>query len=52
MGFPGGAGGKESACQCREHRFDPQFGKIPHAERNKDSAKLCLTLATYGPMDL
>ena len=21
--------GKESACQCRRHRFDPQFRKIP-----------------------
>ena len=24
-------GGKESACQCRRHGFDPQSGKIPHA---------------------
>ena len=24
--------GKESACQCRTHRFDPWSGKIPHAE--------------------
>ena len=24
-----GAGGKESACQCRRHRFDPWLGKIP-----------------------
>ena len=23
--------GKESACQCRGHRFDPWFRKIPHA---------------------
>ena len=22
-GFPGGTSGKESACQCRRHRFDP-----------------------------
>ena len=31
-GFPGGASGKEPACQCRRqkrHRFDPQVGKIP-----------------------
>jgi len=30
--FPGGASGKESACQCRRHkrhRFDPWVGKIP-----------------------
>ena len=32
MGFPGGASGKEQACQCRGHkrsRFDPWVGKIP-----------------------
>ena len=28
-GFPGGADGKESACQCRSHGFDPWVGKIP-----------------------
>ena len=29
MGFPGGARGKESTCQCRRCRFDPWFGKVP-----------------------
>ena len=32
MTFPGGAGGKEAACQCRRQtrcRFDPWVGKIP-----------------------
>ena len=24
-----GLSGKESACQCRRHRFDPWVGKIP-----------------------
>ena len=31
-GFPGGATGKEPACQCRRHKrhgFDPWVGKIP-----------------------
>ena len=31
-GFPGGASGKELACQCRRHkrcRFNPWVGKIP-----------------------
>ena len=31
-GFPGGASGKESACQCRRHKrcgFDPWVRKIP-----------------------
>ena len=32
LGFPGGAGGKESACQCKRckrHEIDPWVGKIP-----------------------
>ena len=32
MDFPGGASGKEAACQCRRCkrcRFDPCVGKIP-----------------------
>ena len=32
LGFPGGASGKELACQCRRHKrlgFDPWVGKIP-----------------------
>ena len=32
LGFPGGTGGKENACQCRRHKrcgFDPWVGKIP-----------------------
>jgi len=32
IGFPGGASGKESTCQCRRHkrhRFNPWVGKMP-----------------------
>ena len=29
MGFPGGSGGKELACQCRRLGFDPWVRKIP-----------------------
>ena len=32
LGFPGGASGKEPACQCRQlkrHEFNPLVGKIP-----------------------
>ena len=28
LDFPGGPSGKESACQCRRHRFDPWVRKI------------------------
>jgi len=30
-GLPWWLSGKESACQCRRHQFDPWSGKIPHA---------------------
>ena len=30
-GLPWWLSGKESACQCRKHRFDPWSRKIPHA---------------------
>ena len=29
MGFPGGSDGKETACNAREHEFDPWVGTIP-----------------------
>jgi len=28
-GFPDGASGKVSACQCRRHGFDPRVRKMP-----------------------
>ena len=31
FGLPWWLSGKESACQCRRHRFDPWSGRIPHA---------------------
>ena len=36
--------GKESACQCRRHGFDPWSGKIPHDEK-----QLSLCAATNKP---
>ena len=30
-GFPGGAGGKESACQCKRHKG---LGSVPGSERS------------------
>ena len=32
-GFPSWLCGKESACQCRRHGFDPWSGKTPHASQ-------------------
>ena len=30
-GFPGGAGGKETSCQCRRLRFNPWIRRIPRS---------------------
>ena len=40
-GLPWWLSGKESACQCRRHRFDPQSGKILHAMQQ---LSLCKTI--------
>ena len=48
--FPGGASGKESACQCRRHkrhRFDPWVGKIPWSRKWQPLQYSCLE----NPMD-
>ena len=34
-GSPGGSGGKEFACQCRRHRFNPWVRKIPWRRRRQ-----------------
>ena len=36
-GLPLWLSGEESTCQCRRHRFDPRFGKIPHATEHLSS---------------
>ena len=38
--FPEGVSGKESACQCRRHKFDPWSGGTPPAE---EQLSLCVT---------
>ena len=50
MGFPGGPGGKEPACQCRRPKkceFDPWVGKIPW--RKEGMATLSSILAWKVP---
>ena len=49
-GFPGGASGKEPACQCRRlktHGFDPWVGKIPWRRKWQPTAVFLLE----NPMD-
>ena len=49
MGFPGGAGGKESACQCRRHkkfRFVPWLRKIPWRRKWQPLQYSCLENST------
>ena len=48
--FPGGASGKEPACQCRRRkrrRFDPWLGKIPWRRAWQPTPYSCLE----NPMD-
>ena len=33
LGFPRWLGGKQSACQCRRHRFSPWVGSIPWSRK-------------------
>ena len=47
LGFPGGAGGKESACQCKRHEIDPWVGKIPWRGSQNPLQHSCLE----NPMD-
>ena len=39
-GLPWWLTGKEPACRCRRHRFDPWLGKIPYAS---EQVSLCTT---------
>ena len=44
-GFPGGASGKEHACQCRRHKrhgFDPWVRKIPGGGHGNPLQYSCL----------
>ena len=50
MGFPGGASGKEPACQCRRHmrlRFNPGSGRSPGGGHGNPLQCSCLE----NPMD-
>ena len=54
MGLPRWLSGKESACQCRRHGFDPWSGKIPQALEQRSRApqlpSLCSgALVTWSP---
>ena len=50
MGFPGGASGKEPACQCRRHKkcgFDPGLIRSPGGGHGNPLQYSCLEI----PMD-
>ena len=47
-GLPWWLSGKESACQCRRHGFDPQSGKLPCAEQSSPCATSS-ELVFYSP---
>ena len=53
-GFPGGASGKEPACQCGRHKrcqFDSWVGKIPW-RRAQQSTPVFLPGESHGPWNL
>ena len=42
LGFPGGISGKEPACQCGRHGFDPWVRKIPWRRKWQPATYSCL----------
>ena len=48
-GFPR-LSGKESACQCRGHGFDPWSGKIPHPMEQQSPCAATAEPACLEPM--
>ena len=54
VGFPGGASGKELACQCRRHKkcgFDPWVKKIPWGRKGQPTTAF-LPGESYGQIGL
>ena len=51
MTFPRWLGGKESACQCGRHRFDPWVGKIPW-RRKRQPTPVSLPEESHGQRSL
>ena len=49
MGLPWWFNGKESACQCRRHRFDPWSGRIPQALGTAKSGRHNFWACTLEP---
>ena len=48
-GLPWWLSGKESACQCRRHGFNPWLGKIPHAREELSPSATTTEPASWSP---
>ena len=48
-GLPWWLSGKDSACRCRRHWFDPWVGKIPHAAEQLSSCTTAIGPALSSP---
>ena len=48
-GLPWWLGGKEFACQCRRHRFNPWSGKIPHASERLSTRATTVEPVLWSP---
>ena len=51
LGFPGGASGKEPACQYRRPGFDPWVRKIPRKEKGERNSNLLQCSCLENPID-
>ena len=49
QGLPWRLSGKESACQCRRHGFDPWSGRIPHAAEQLSPCTTATEPVVYSP---
>ena len=48
-GFPWWLSGKESACQCRRHSFDPWPRKSPHAREQLNPCAMTIEPGLWSP---
>ena len=49
QGFSGCSVVKESACQCRRHRFNPWSGRIPYAKEQVSPRATTIGPVLWGP---
>ena len=51
-GLPSLLSGKESTCQCRRYRFDPQVGKVSWSRKKWQPSPIFLPRESHGQRTL